>query len=58
MSYRTVCIDFVSSADTLEAGPQPANLNVSAGAGSSPKGVYARAGEGKTPDELNASNDE
>ena len=51
-------IDIALGGDTLEAGPNPANTNGLPGAGSSPKGAYVRFDEGKTPEELNASNDE
>ncbi|HTJ57956.1 MAG TPA: hypothetical protein VL418_10380 [Devosiaceae bacterium] len=51
-------IDAALGADTLEAGLNPANTNGPEGAGSSPKGAYSAADEGKRPDELDASNDE
>jgi len=51
-------VDAALGADTLEAGANPANTAGAAGAGSSPKGAYLSFDEGKTPDELNASNDE
>ena len=51
-------IDAALGGDTLEAGPAPARVDGSPGAGSSPKGAYADTDEGKTPDELNAANDE
>jgi len=51
-------IDAALGSDTLEAGAHPANTAGAPGAGSSPKGSYANADEGKTPDELNAANDE
>jgi hypothetical protein len=51
-------IDAALGGDTLEAGPSPANINGAPAPGSSPKGAYARSDEGKTPDELNASNDD
>ena len=51
-------IDAALGADTLEATDRPADTKGDAGAGSSPKGVYARTDEGRTPDELNASNDD
>ncbi|MEO8882802.1 MAG: hypothetical protein ABI377_05220 [Devosia sp.] len=51
-------VDAALGADTLEAGSRPANTTGAPGAGSSPKNAYANADEGKTPDELNAANDE
>jgi hypothetical protein len=51
-------IDAALGADTLEAGPAPADVAGPPGAGSSPKGAYFDADEGKTPDQLNAANDE
>lgn len=39
-----------TAAGDLPGGPQ--------GAGASPKGAYATVDEGRTPDQLNASNDE
>ncbi|HVX81652.1 MAG TPA: hypothetical protein VHB23_09745 [Devosiaceae bacterium] len=50
-------IDEALGADTLEANTV-ATPPESLGPGSSPKGVYARVDEGKTPAELNASNDD
>lgn len=51
-------IDAALGSDTLEAGSRPANTAGAPGAGSSPKGSYGTTDEGKTPDELNAANDE
>jgi hypothetical protein len=51
-------IDAALGGDTLEAGSRSVNTAGKPGAGSSPKGGYAGADEGKTPDELNAANDE
>jgi hypothetical protein len=51
-------VDAALGADTLEAGPNPADVNGAPTPGSSPKGAYVRFDEGKTPEELNASNDE
>jgi|GEM_PF-3199040 len=51
-------IDDALGADTLEAGQRPADTRGGALAGSSPKGAYAQVDEGRTPDELNASNDD
>jgi hypothetical protein len=48
-SDRLVGVEGDPSA-SLPAGPP--------GPGASPKGAYAKADEGKTPDQLNASNDE
>jgi hypothetical protein len=53
-------IDARLGGDALEvegdpAAPLPAGPP---GPGASPKGAYAKADEGKTPDQLNASNDE
>lgn len=51
-------IDAALGADTLEADGAPADTRGPPGAGASPKGAYARIDEGRTPDELNASNDD
>jgi len=56
-------IDAALGGDVLEAGRNPAAAGAAMagapGAGSSPKdGRYVTADEGKTPDELDASNDE
>lgn len=45
-------IDRALEADTRGAGGKPAD------AASSPKGAYILADEGRTPEELNASNDD
>ena len=51
-------IDQALGADTLEDEQRPANTAGAAAPGSSPKGAYSRVDEGRTPDELNASNDD
>lgn len=51
-------IDAALGADTLEAGRRAADTDGPPGPGSSPKGAYARADEGRTPGQLNASNDD
>jgi hypothetical protein len=55
-------IDRALGADTLEAGRNPdaarSALHGAETAGSSPKGAYARADEGKTPEELDTGNDD
>jgi hypothetical protein len=51
-------IDAALGGDALEADPAPVRTAPATGAGSSPRGAYARADEGKTPEDLNASNDE
>ena len=51
-------IDDALGADTLEADSVAADTKGPPGAGSSPKGVYSRIDEGKTPADLNASNDD
>ena len=51
-------VDAALGGDTLEAGPNPADTKGPAAPGSSPKGAYARTDEGKTPDQLDASNDD
>jgi len=51
-------IDAALGADTLEAGRRAADISGPPGAGASPKGAYARIDEGRTPGQLNASNDD
>jgi hypothetical protein len=51
-------IEAALGADTLEAGRRPADTEGPPGAGASPKGAYARVDEGRTPGQLNASNDD
>jgi len=51
-------IDAALGADTLEAGRRAATTDGPPGAGSSPKGAYAKTDEGRTPDQINASNDD
>jgi hypothetical protein len=58
LTALAVAIDAALGADTLDPIPQPAGRSLPPGAGSSPKGAYAKADEGMTPDELDASNDE
>ena len=51
-------IDRALGADTLQADPHPADIAGPPGAGASPKGIYARVDEGRSPEQLNASNDD
>ena len=57
-SALATAIDRALGADTLDAGRAPANTRGAPGAGSSPKDAYTRADEGKTPEQLDASNDD
>lgn len=58
LTALAVAIDAALGADTLAPAPRAVDPGMSGSAHSSPKGLYARADEGKTPDQLNASNDE
>ena len=58
LTALAVAIDAALGADTLDPAPRAADRSASRGTGSNPNGAYARTDEGKTPDQLNASNDD
>jgi hypothetical protein len=58
LTALAVAIDAALGADTLDPAPRAPLGAPQTGVKASPRGVYARADEGKTPDQLNASNDE